>query len=227
MHNFKLLHRRKSAQYYSIVDNKSDPVDAKLMIEVLTRKLDELPKVAKQDASAPMQALGDLVAFHDDLTRSQTRLKNQLHRLFYDIDPTNETGRSRTFSKKRLTRWLTKTAHHQASMNHETERIILRSKIHQLLELEKTRTKMDIQINQLLIQMNNNLITLPGAGIITTAKIISAVKGIGRFGNIRQFVKYAGIAPVERQSGKTRKHKQAKGGNRQLNTAIYTIALTQ
>lgn len=207
--------------------DKSDPVDAKLMIEVLTRKLDELPKVTRQDTSASMQALSELVTFHDDLTRSQTRLKNQLHRLFYDLDPTSETGRSRTFSRKRLTRWLSKTTRSHVSVDRDMQRIILRSKIHQLLDLEKTRTKTDIQIHNLLTQLNGNLITLPGAGTITTAKIISAVKGIARFTNIRQFVKYAGIAPVEKQSGKTRKHKQAKGGNRQLNTAIYTIALTQ
>jgi len=207
--------------------DKSDPVDAKLMIEVLTRKLDELPIVTKQDNSAPMQALSELVAFHDDLTRSQTRLKNQLHRLFYDIDAISETNRSQTFSKKQLRHWLAKTTRPSTPINHNTQRLILRSKIHQLLELEKTRQITDSEINQLLSQLNRNLITLPGAGIITVAKIVSAVKGIGRFTNIRQFVKYAGIAPVERQSGKTRKHKQAKGGNRQLNTAIYTIALTQ
>lgn len=207
--------------------DKSDPVDAKLMIEVLTRKLNELPKVTKQDTSASMQALGELVAFHDDLTRSQTRLKNQLHRLFYDIDPTSEVSRSRAFSRKRLVSWLAKTTQSHGSVDRDMQRIILRSKIHQLLDLEKIRVETDTRINRLLGEINGNLVTLPGAGIITAAKIVSAVKGIGRFSNIQQFIKYAGIAPVERSSGKTRKHKQAKGGNRQLNTAIYTIALTE
>lgn len=207
--------------------DKSDPVDAKLMIEVLTRRLDQLPKITRQDTSATMQALGELVAFHDDLTRSQTRLKNQLHRLFYDIDPTSETSRSRAFCKKRLVSWLAKTTQSHESVDRDMQRVILRSKIHQLLEFEKTRSQTDIRISQLLTNVNGNLVTLPGAGTITSAKIVSAVKGILRFTNIRQFVKYAGIAPVERQSGKTRRHKQAKGGNRQLNTAIYTIALTQ
>lgn len=207
--------------------DKSDPVDARLMIEVLTRKLAELPRVTKQDNSAPMQALSELVAFHDDLTRSQTRLKNQLHRLFYNMDPTSETRRSRTFSRKQLRSWLTKTTRQQESLYYETERVILRSKIHQLLELERIRVKADAKIGSLLEQTQNLLVTMPGVGTITAAKIVSSVKGIGRFTNIRQFIKYAGIAPVERQSGNTRKHKQAKGGNRQLNTAIYTIALTQ
>jgi len=207
--------------------DKSDPVDARLMIEVLTRKLHELPRVTRQDTSAIMQAIGELVAFHDDLTRSQTRLKNQLHRLFYDIDPTSETMRSRTFPRKRLMGWLARTTRSREEIRQNTQRLILRSKIHELLDLEKTRSETDIRICHFLTQVNGNLVTLPGAGTITAAKIVSAVKGIGRFTNIRQFVKYAGIAPVERSSGKTRKHKQAKGGNRQLNTAIYTIALTQ
>lgn len=207
--------------------DKSDPVDAKLMIEVLTRKLDQLPKVTNQDASPTMQALEELVAFHDDLTRSQTRLKNQLHRLFYEADPQYPTIRSRAFANKRLTTWLAKTRQPKPEVRQEVQRLLIQTKIHQLLDLEKTRSQIDIRISQLLTQVNGKLVSLPGAGTITAAKIVSAVKGIGRFDNIRQFVKYAGIAPVERQSGKTRKHKQAKGGNRQLNTAVYTIALTQ
>lgn len=217
----------KQRRDHSTRGDKSDPVDARLMIEVLTRKLDELPKVTKQDSSESMQALGEFVAFHDDLTRSQTRLKNQLHRLFYDLDPSTETSRSRTFSRKRLMQWLAKTTKTHPSVNRNTQRLIVRNKIHQLLDLEKTRDETDAHIKELLTQLDGNLVSLPGAGTITAAKIVFAVKGIGRFNNINQFVKYAGIAPVERQSGKTRKHKQAKGGNRQLNTAIYTIALTQ
>lgn len=207
--------------------DKSDPVDAKLMIEVLTRKLDQLPKVTMQDSSGSMQALGELVAFHDDLTRSQTRLKNQLHRLFSEADPNYITIRSRAFANKRLTTWLAKTRQPKPEVMQEVQRLLIQTKIRQHVDLEKTRREADVRISRLLTHVNDNLVTLPGAGIITAAKIVSAVKGIGRFTNIRQFVKYAGIAPVERQSGKTRKHKQAKGGNRQLNTAIYTIALTQ
>ena len=143
------------------------------------------------------------------------------------MDPMSDASRSRTFSKKRLIRWLAKTTQSCTAIDRDMQRIILRSKIHQLLELGKTRRDADVRISTLLTQLNGNLVTLSGAGITTASKIVSAVKGIGRFTNIRQFVKYAGIAPVERQSGKTRKHKQAKGGNRQLNTAIYTIALTQ
>lgn len=207
--------------------DKSDPVDAKLMIEVLTKKLDQLPKVTRQDSSASMQALSELVTFHADLTRSQTRLKNHLHRLFSEADPEYTTIRSRAFANKRLTTWLAKTRQPKEEVLQEVQRLLIQTKIRQLLDLGKTRTEVDIRISRLLTQINGNLVTLPGAGIITAGKIVSSVKGIGRFGNIRQFVKYAGIAPVERQSGKTRKHKQAKGGNRQLNTALYTIALTQ
>lgn len=217
----------KQRRDYGTRGDKSDPVDARLMIEVLTRKLNELPKVTNQDTSAAMQALAELVTFHDDLTRSQTRLKNQLHRLFYDSDLTSEASSSRTFSRKCLVHWLAKTTQPCESVDCDMQRVILRSKIHQLLDLKKTRAEADVRISRLLGEINGNLLTLPGAGITTVAKIVSTVKGIGRFGNIRGFVKYAGIAPVERQSGKTKKHKQAKGGNRQLNTAIYTIALTQ
>lgn len=207
--------------------DKSDAVDARLMIEVLTRKLHELPKVTKQDHSRHMQALSGLVSFHDNLVISKSRLKNQLHKLFYEIDADSENSRSGAFSKKQIKRWLKKTEKHQAEIDNEVKRTITRSKIQEFLELKKTQEKIDKQIKALLPSLNCNLISLPGAGLITAAKIVSTVRGVERFHNIHQFVKYAGIAPVERQSGKTKKHKQAKGGNRQLNNAIYTVALTQ
>ena len=94
--------------------------------------------------------------------------------------------------------------------------------------MNKVCQEIDLKIKAILGQsQNKNLLTLPGVGEATAAKIITAVKGVNRFRNIDAFVKYAGIAPIARNSGKSKKHKQNKPGNRQLNTAIYTITLVQ
>lgn len=207
--------------------NKSDPVDAGLIIEILTRKLDELPKVTKQDSSVNLLALEQLVTFHDDLVRSQTRLKNQLHRLFHEINPEYISARSKTFSHKSLRQWRVKTIGVKAkSIDEEVRLMIVSQKMQQFEKLQKIQGETDMQMDLLLSKLNANLTTLPGIGIITAAKIIAAVRGIERF-TLDGFVKYAGIAPIEKQSGKTKKHKQAKGGNRQLNNALYTVALTE
>jgi len=219
----------KQRRDHGTTGDKSDAVDARLVIEVLTRKLDKLPKVTLQDQSEDIAILDQLTTFHNDLIRQQTRLKNQLHRLFSEDNPDYQSGRGSSFSLKALKSWksyLGKQTNSTSSIMTPsgTRRMITKDKIKQFEQLRLLLKKADGHIHNLL--GNNNLLTLPGAGIITTAKIISKTKGIKRF-NLDGFIKYAGIAPIEKQSGKTKKHKQNKSGNRQLNNALYTIALTQ
>jgi transposase len=38
---------------------------------------------------------------------------------------------------------------------------------------------------------------------------------------------HAGVAPIPASSGKTTRHRLARGGNRQLNAALHRIAVTQ
>ena len=38
---------------------------------------------------------------------------------------------------------------------------------------------------------------------------------------------HAGVAPIPASSGKTSRHRLARGGNRQLNAALHRIAVTQ
>lgn len=216
----------KQRRDHGTVGDKSDSIDAKLIIEVLTRKLDKLPKVTKQDHSQCLYDLWQCIMFHDDQTRTQTRLKNQLHRLFYEVDPDYSQKRSSAFSQKALKNWHTRLARGKILKGDAIRKMIIKEKISELKRLHKTIDKTDEKIAELLVKLNSNLITMPGVGVITAAKIIAATSGVGRF-NLDGFIKYAGIAPIEKSSGKTKKHKQNKGGNRQLNNAIYTIALTQ
>jgi len=55
------------------------------------------------------------------------------------------------------------------------------------------------------------------------AEIVSVV----RFESRDRLAKYAGIAPVRRGSGKTNRVYTNPSGNRNLNQAIHTIALSQ
>jgi transposase len=60
---------------------KSDPVDAKLVAEVLTRKVAELPKLTGSVLSSRLVSQKKIVWFYEEKTRHGARLKNQLHRL--------------------------------------------------------------------------------------------------------------------------------------------------
>ena len=48
-----------------------------------------------------------------------------------------------------------------------------------------------------------------------------------RFSTDAQLASYAGVAPLDASSGRQQRHRLNRTGNRQLNRALYTIALTQ
>jgi transposase len=42
-----------------------------------------------------------------------------------------------------------------------------------------------------------------------------------------QLARHGGVAPLEASSGRVQRHRLDRGGNRQLNCALYRIAITQ
>jgi transposase len=50
---------------------------------------------------------------------------------------------------------------------------------------------------------------------------------IDRFRSDAQLARHSGVAPLEASSGRVRRHRLDRGGNRQLNAAFYRIAITQ
>ena len=68
---------------------------------------------------------------------------------------------------------------------------------------------------------------MPGCGAISAAKLLGEIGPIERFQTDAQLARHAGVAPLEASSGKHRRHRLDRGGNRQLNCALHRIAITQ
>ena len=72
--------------------------------------------------------------------------------------------------------------------------------------------------------------TLPevyGVGPVVAATIIGHVSDVRRYPTRHHFATANGTAPIPASSGRTVRHRLNRGGNRQLNRALYTIAITQ
>jgi transposase len=182
---------------------KSDPVDAKLVAEVLTRKVSELPKLTGSVLSSQLVSLKKIVWFYDEKTRHATRLKNQLHRLKRE---------------------------HGLCVNPDEKRILgltIHEKQTELKSVQRVQKKL---VREMAIQLKGhgaNLTTMPGISTIIATKLMARINGIERFGTVSQFLQYAGIAPKEKSSGRTTRHVQNNKGNRHLNSVFYLVALTQ
>jgi transposase len=71
------------------------------------------------------------------------------------------------------------------------------------------------------------LLALPSCGALSAAKLLCEIGPIARFRSDAQLARHAGVAPLEASSGKQRRHRLDRGGNRQLNCALHRIAITQ
>jgi transposase len=72
-----------------------------------------------------------------------------------------------------------------------------------------------------------SLTDIVGVSAITAARILAEVRDVGRVSDQSAFGALTGTAPVPASSGKTDRWRLNRGGNRQLNRAMHTIALTQ
>ena len=72
-----------------------------------------------------------------------------------------------------------------------------------------------------------HLLAIRGVGPIVAARILGETRGIRRFRSAAAFAAHSGTAPVPASSGRVQRHRLNRGGNRQLNRALYTIAMVQ
>ena len=72
------------------------------------------------------------------------------------------------------------------------------------------------------------LYAMPGCGAVTAAKIMGETALVTRFSGEAAFAQHAGLAPVPHWPGRTAgRMLRPKYANRQLNSAVHRIAVTQ
>lgn len=69
--------------------------------------------------------------------------------------------------------------------------------------------------------------TIPGIDTIVAATLIANIGDINRFSKSSKLARISGIAPIEHSSGEKSKQYANKLGNRELNKAFYSLALSQ
>ncbi len=87
---------------------------------------------------------------------------------------------------------------------------------------------LDTEIAELLAEHGNPVADLHGAGTKIAAAIIAHAGDVRRFRDAAAFARFCGAAPIPCGSGQTAgRHRLHRGGNRQLNAALYRIAIVQ
>jgi transposase len=83
------------------------------------------------------------------------------------------------------------------------------------------------QLQAIVDELAPGLTDQPGIGAVSAAQAIVSFSHPGRCRNDAAFAALAGTSPLEASSGRTVRHRLNRGGDRALNRAIHTIALTR
>lgn len=198
---------------------KSDPIDALAIARAALREPD-LPVAFHDTASREVKLLVD---HRQNLVKTrvqaQNRLRWHLHELDPELDPPAR-GLDSVRLLNKLSEWLTAqpasvTARIAAELFADIKALTLR-----IRELER---ELDARVQK----QAPKVLELQGCGVLTAAKLLAETANINRFRSEACFAMHAGVAPIQASSGRTDKHRLARGGNRQLNAALHRIALTQ
>jgi transposase len=199
---------------------KADPIDALAVARAALRepRLDH-PRPGEQR----LRELKLLVDHRDDLVDERRRAQQRLRWHLHELDPAIAVpagALDRTVWLDRLPRRL---ARHDQSVQVR----IARELVGRCRGLTRTILELDRELQQRTSETSLALLALPGCGAISAAKLLGEIGPIGRFDNDAQLARHAGVAPLEASSGKHRRHRLDRGGNRQLNCALHRIAITQ
>ena len=93
--------------------------------------------------------------------------------------------------------------------------------------LEQRIAAVEARIKTAVAQANTSLVGLFGVGPVLAATILGEVGDIGRFPTKHHFATHTGTAPLEASSGQVVRHRLSRAGNRQLNHALYLMAIVQ
>ena len=113
------------------------------------------------------------------------------------------------------------------SVEHRATVSAIRATARRALFLEAEAAQHETDLEQLVMSVCPELLDLPGVGVITAAQFIICWSHPGRIRSEAAFAALAGVAPIPASSGNTVRHRLNRSGDRQLNRALHTVALSR
>jgi len=204
---------------------KSDPIDAHLaVLAALRLDANQLPTPR---AGGDREALRILLGARHELTTTSTAQTNRLRALLLSGDDNDrQLARARrneatlaALARRRLPR---EANREQAVRHTEIRRLALAVR-----DGARALTTNRAQLQSIVNDLAPGLTERRGIGPVSAAQAIVSFFHPGRCRNNAAFAALAGTSPLEASSGRTVRHRLNRGGDRALNHAIHTIAVTR
>jgi transposase len=199
---------------------KSGPIDALAIARAAIRE----PNLSRPRADERVyREIKLLIDHREDLIDQRRRTQQRLRWHLHQLDPTYAVPLrmlSRASRLERVSRWL-------ARREQELQVRLARELVSMIRSLNRAVGELDQELEQRTVEVAPALLELPGCAAVTAAKLLAEIGPVDRFKSDAQLARHSGVAPLEASSGKSQRHRLDRGGNRQLNAALYRIAITQ
>jgi transposase len=116
-----------------------------------------------------------------------------------------------------------------ANAEHRITVVTLHSIADRIRFLSQQASEFDRELAQLLKQhpAGPALLSEPGVGPVVAAQLLVSWSHPGRVRSEAAFASLAGVAPLEASSGQRVRHRLNRNGDRDLNRALHTVAITR
>lgn len=197
--------------------SKSDPTDAAAAAHAVIAT----PGLDRHRIDEHVRELRVLVDYRSDVVKRRTmvinQLKAQLH-VWLDHTPGDLTRtKALTTLTARLDTAPLGTHVHQ----------VLTEMITEIADLNRRTHDLDTTIKDLVNPLAPALLEITGISHISAAVLISEIGDITRFSSSAKLARYTGCAPIPVYSSDKERYRLHRGGNRRLNSVLYTAAIVQ
>ena len=198
---------------------KTDPVDA-IAIARITAREQNLPPVRL--TVGPAADVRALLAYRDQLIAERTATTNRLHADLLGLRPGFQARIPALALKSQITAALT-----LLDGDESVRAVLCVRRLRRVQQIDVEVLDITRRITDLVGASGTSLTDMYGIGPIVAARFLAEVVDVRRYPNRNTFASANGTAPLAASSGRTVRHRLNRGGNRQLNRALYIIAITQ
>jgi len=198
--------------------NKNDENDAR-SVAIAALRRDGLAEVHREDDAAILRVLAKR---HRELTALRTQAVCRLHAMLAVLRP---GGMGHRLSAKQASRMLQGLRGLDAVG--EQRRQMAKTHIVDIRRLDRDLDANKAQIRRAVAETDTTVTDIYGVGPVVAAFLVGYTPPIGRFTTADRYAAYNGTAPIEVSSGGKVRHRLSRRGNRTLNHAIHTAAVTQ
>jgi transposase len=202
---------------------KSDRIDALAVARAVLREgIERFPAAVLDEQALEIRLLAD---HRDSLVAERTRAQNRLRWQLVELCPELEASLpARSLDRPAQ---LDRVARALRRLPAGARVRVARELVTRIRQLTRDANALEADLRALVHAQRPALLAETGCGALTAATLIGRAAGAERFATDARFARHTGTAPIPASSGQRTRQRLHRGGDRQLNRALHTIALTR